>query len=120
METSINMDRQTVHISSSPLLCSGYNINMKENSEKKETEDEEKDFQPLKSRYASDITMVGDLSTIREVVILLSFIRNIIDEGREADISVKVGHNIKSGSFNFALNNQEVPDIRAKEQISIN
>ncbi len=92
---------------------------MDEKKEKK-SEDNEEDFQPLKSRYASDITMVGDLSTIREVVILLSFIRNIIDEGREADISVKVGHNIKSGSFNFALNNQEVPDIRAREQISIN
>lgn len=87
---------------------------------KKENASKEEDFQPLKSRYSAELTMVGDLSTIREITILLSFIRNIIDEGREADISVRVGHMIKSGSFNFALNNQEIPDIKAQTEISIN
>lgn len=74
----------------------------------------------LTTKYETEIKLVGDLSTIREIVILLSYIRNILDEGRSQDIVVSVGKNIKTEGFGMAVNNMEIPDIKSKDTATIN
>lgn len=74
----------------------------------------------LATKYETEIKLVGDMSTIREIVILLSYIRNILDEGRSQDIVVSVGKNIKAEAFGMAVNNMEIPDIKSKDTATIN
>ena len=74
----------------------------------------------LTNKYETDIKLVGDLETIRAIVLLLSYIRNVIDEGREQDISVRIGHIQKSEGLGMSVNNMEVPDFKSRDSISIN
>ena len=81
---------------------------------------DDKEIVPLKTRHAADIRLIGDRTTMREIVLLLAYIRDILDEHRQADVMVHVGYNLKTDPLNFSVNNQEVPSLRAREQISIN
>ena len=74
----------------------------------------------LMTKFETDIKLVGDMSTIREIIILLSYIRNIIDEGRSQDIVVSVGKNIKTEAFGMDVNGMEIPDIKSKGLAVIN
>ena len=68
----------------------------------------------------SDLTLIGDKSTICQVVQLLAYIRHAIQNNLQTEIKVKVGHKIANGTFMFAVNGLEIPDYRTQDEIEIN
>ena len=73
-------------------------------------------FNPIET----DLKMVGNQTTIVQIIALLSYIRNIINTSSEGEIKVSIGKNVNSNFFAFSVNNQEVADLKAKESIEIN
>ena len=73
-------------------------------------------FNPVET----DIKLVGNQETIVQIVALLSYIRNLINNSSEGEIKVLVGKNINSNYFAFSVNDQEIADLKAKTAININ
>lgn len=73
-------------------------------------------FNPIET----DIKLIGNQETIVQIVALLSYIRNLLNNSAEGDIKVSVGKNINSNYFAFSVNNQEIADLKAKTEININ
>ena len=68
----------------------------------------------------TDITIFGNKDTIVQIVTLLAYIRNAINENKKCDINVSVGKNINAGKIDFIVNNDRVDDLIMKETIEIN
>ena len=69
----------------------------------------------------SIIDIIGDRSNIVSTIILLSYIRHILNTGSKGEIKVKVGYNKPpSIPFNFAVNEQTVDDYYPGEVLEIN
>lgn len=97
-----------------------------ENEEvKKEVNEEVNEEQIIQSPFKkdivdSDVTLIGDKSTICQVVQLLAYIRHAIQNNFQTEIKLKVGYKIANGTFMFAVNGLEIPDYRTQEEIEIN
>ena len=67
-----------------------------------------------------DIKIIGDKQTTCEIIQLLSYIRNILKNKQQKDITVKVGSTAASDFFGFSVNGQEIKDYIAKDILNIN
>lgn len=64
--------------------------------------------------------MIGDQSTLCQIVLLLSYIRHAIRNNMQTNINVKIGQKIANGKFLFDVNGLEIPDMITKDFVEIN
>lgn len=87
--------------------------------------DQEKDINGLNVGYNPNLVdttlrMVGDKSTIAEVVRLIAYVRHAVKNNLNKTIAVKIGDNIANSTFEFDVNGLEISDYIAQDTISIN
>lgn len=68
----------------------------------------------------SFIKIIGDKSTVCEVIQLLAYIRYAIQNKQQTKIEVNVGSKVNSDFFDFQVNQQEIKDYIAQNYIEIN
>lgn len=68
----------------------------------------------------TNLRMIGDKSTIAEVVRLVAYIRHAVMNNLNKTIVVNIGENVVNTKFLFDVNSLEVQDYIAQDQISIN
>lgn len=68
----------------------------------------------------SSIKVIGDKSTVCEVIQLLAYIRHAIKNKQQIKIEVNVGSKVNSDFFGFQVNEQEIKDYISQEYIEIN
>ena len=68
----------------------------------------------------SSIKVIGDKSTVCEVIQLLAYIRHAIKNKEQIKIEVNVGSKVNSDFFGFQVNEQEIKDYISQEYIEIN
>lgn len=68
----------------------------------------------------SSIKVIGDKSTVCEVIQLLAYIRYAIKNKQQIKIEVNVGSKVNSDFFGFQVNEQEIKDYISQEYIEIN
>ena len=68
----------------------------------------------------SSIKVIGDKSTVCEVIQLLAYIRHAIKNKEQIKIEVNVGSKVNSDFFVFQVNEQEIKDYISQEYIEIN
>lgn len=68
----------------------------------------------------SNIKVIGDKSTVCEVIQLLAYIRHAIKNKQQIKIEVNVGSKVNSDFFGFQVNDQEIKDYISQEYIEIN
>lgn len=68
----------------------------------------------------SNIRLIGDKTTICQIVLLMSYIRHAIKNNMQTDINVKIGSNIANGQLMFDVNGLEIPDMITKDFVEIN
>ena len=68
----------------------------------------------------SNIKIIGDKSTVCEVVQLLAYIRHAIKNKQQIKIEVNVGSKVNSDFFGFQVNEQEIKDYITQDYIEIN
>lgn len=78
-------------------------------------------FENLKARklVETDIKLVGDEIINGQIVLLLAYIRDILNNSNGADLKVSVGKNLHIDSFAFSVNEQEIPLVKAKNTLEI-
>lgn len=74
----------------------------------------------LRNIEEANVKMIGDLSTLNQVIQLLAYIRHAVNENTEDEIKVTIGKNISGSQFLFSVNNMEIPDFKVQKEISIN
>ena len=70
--------------------------------------------------FEADIQMFGDKTTLTQIVILLAYIRSLIQAKTSGEIKVSVGKNLESEMFTFSVNGEEVPQMIASPEVEIN
>ena len=75
----------------------------------------------LKARklIETDIKLVGDEIINGQIVLLLAYIRDILNNSDGTEIKVSVGKNLHIDSFAFSVNEQEIPVVKAKNTLEI-
>jgi hypothetical protein len=76
----------------------------------------------LKARklIETDIKLVGDEIINGQIVLLLAYIRDILNNNSNgADIKVSVGKNMHVDEFAFSVNDQEIISVKAKNNLEI-
>ena len=68
----------------------------------------------------TDIKIIGDWSTICQVIQLLAYIRHAIKNKKQTEIKVNIGSNVNSDFFSFQVNNAQIRDYISKDYIEIN
>ena len=68
----------------------------------------------------SIIRVIGDKSIIRDVIILLAYIRHAIKNGESTKIELNIGKTISGGEFVFDVNQAEIPDLITQTTHNIN
>ena len=68
----------------------------------------------------SSIKVIGDKSTVCEVIQLLAYIRHAIKNKQQIKIEVNVGSKVNSDFSGFQVNEQEIKDYISQEYIEIN
>lgn len=73
-----------------------------------------------KNLAETNIKMIGDQSTLCQIVLLLSYIRHAIRNNMQTDINVKIGKKIANGQLMFDVNGLEIPDMIVQDNVEIN
>lgn len=68
----------------------------------------------------TDIKLIGTKNVNGQIVLLLAYIRNLLKNPRGGEIKISVGKNIRTDFFAFQVNDEQVPDILARETLDIN
>lgn len=89
-----------------------------------ETLTDELDIQDIdvinKNLVETTIRMLGDVTTISQVIELLAYIRHGVKNNLNTEIKVKIGKNIVNTPFAFDVNGQEIKDYILQSEIEIN
>lgn len=87
----------------------------------------EEDIQILREAFSksqdnreTDITLLGNKYTIIQIVTLLSYIRNAIQNNEQKTIEVTIGKNVSDRDFEFLVNNEKPDNMNAQDKIEIN
>lgn len=68
----------------------------------------------------TDIRLVGDEIINGQLVLLLAYIRDILNNNPNgADIKISIGKNMHMDEFAFSVNEQEIPLVKAKNNLEI-
>lgn len=84
------------------------------------SDEKEKNISNSNNFVETNIKVIGDKTTVCQVVQLLAYIRHAIKNSERADITVKVGRNIADGHFLFDVNGLEIPDLITQKFVDIN
>ena len=68
----------------------------------------------------TNIKLIGDNTTICQIVLLLSYIRHAIKNNIQTDINVKIGKKVANGQLLFDVNGLEIPDMIIQDSVEIN
>jgi hypothetical protein len=66
------------------------------------------------------VTLFGNKNTIIGIVSLLGYIRNIINSDTHKTITIEIGKTIENDRFDFLLDDETVPDMKAVDNVQIN
>ena len=77
-------------------------------------------FQKSQDIREVDVSLLGNKYTIIQIITLLSYIRNAIQNNTKCKIEVNIGNNVNNREFEFLVNNSKVDDLVIKESIEIN
>lgn len=72
------------------------------------------------SKVTTDMQFLGDKYVIGQIVQLLSYIRNAVNNKTQMTIEVKIGNTIANPDLMMQVNGFEVPDLTAQNSIQIN
>lgn len=67
-----------------------------------------------------NIKMIGDNTTLCQIVLLLSYIRHAIKNNLKSNIDVKIGEKIANSQLMFDVNGLEIPDMIIQDKVEIN
>lgn len=67
-----------------------------------------------------NIKMIGDNTTLCQIVLLLSYIRHAIKNNIKSNIDVKICEKIANGQLMFDVNGLEIPDMIIQDKVEIN
>ena len=79
-------------------------------SDKKSSDKEDK---------AIDIKLISDHGTLKQIILLLSYIKDAIRENKSFTINVNVATERKA-NLSLTVNDQQLPEYKAKQSITIN
>lgn len=68
----------------------------------------------------SQIKIIGDFTTICQIVKLLAYIRYAINNNEQTEFTVNIGKKLVNRKLMFDVNGSEVPDIISQKTIEIN
>ena len=68
----------------------------------------------------ADVKLIGDRTTICQIVQFLAYVRHAIRNNIKAELKVKIGSNVANGQLLFDVNGLEIPDLIIQENIEIN
>ena len=68
----------------------------------------------------TDIRLIGDKSTIAQIVQLLAYIRYAVQNNMKTEIRVPIGQYVVNTVLHFDVNGQQVPDLVAQSVSEIN
>jgi hypothetical protein len=77
-------------------------------------------FQKSQDIREVDVSLLGNKYTIIQIITLLSYIRNAIQNNNKCKIEINIGNNVNNREFEFLVNNSKVDDLVIKESIEIN
>ena len=72
------------------------------------------------SKTTTDMQLLGDKAIIGQIVQLLSYIRNAVNNRKQMTIEVKIGNTIANPDLMMQVNGFEVPDLTAQNEAQIN
>lgn len=70
--------------------------------------------------FEADIKLFGEMTTITQIVVLLAYIRDMIQSKTPGDIKLSIGKNLETNVFSFTVNEQEIAHFKAKNELEIN
>lgn len=92
-----------------------------EKREAEEFDEQSQNIEVINSNLVeTDVHLIGDMTTISQVIQLLAYIRNVIKNNHQKDIVVKIGKNVINVPFAMSVNAQEIKDYIAQDSIEIN
>ena len=68
----------------------------------------------------ADIKLIGDRTTICQLVQFLAYVRYVIKHNLQSEIKAKIGSKVANGQLLFDVNGLEIPDLIAQDSIEIN
>lgn len=89
-------------------------------------DEEEQAVQQIKKQrgysqhFEADIKIFGEMTTITQVIVLLAYIRDMVQSKTPGDIKLSVGKNLETDVFSFTVNDQEISHFKAKKELEIN
>lgn len=64
------------------------------------------------------VEVFSDHGTLVELTMLLSYIRDVINNNQSKTVTLNIGKNRKT-SFKFAVNKMEVPELKCQDVVNI-
>ena len=76
---------------------------------------------PYSQHFNANVDMFGDKTTLTQIVILLSYIRQYVQSRTPGEIKVSIGKHLNpTEAFTFVVNGEEVPQAIPTKEIEIN
>lgn len=85
-----------------------------------EEEQKIKEERGYSQHFGIDVKLFGERTTLTQVVILLAFLRDLIQKKEQGEIKISVGKHLETDVFSFTVNDQEVPHVKAQKEMEIN
>ena len=85
-----------------------------------EEEQKVKEVRGYSQHFEADIHLFGEKTTLTQVVVLLAYIRDMIQNKTPGDIKISIGKNLDTDVFSFTVNDQEIAHIKATNELEIN
>ena len=89
-------------------------------------DEEEQAIQQIKKKrgysqhFEADIKVFGEMTTITQIVVLLAYIRDMVQSKTSGDIKLSIGKNLETDVFSFTVNDQEIAHFKARNELEIN
>lgn len=68
----------------------------------------------------TNIRLLGDKTTLCQIVLLLSYIRHAIKNNIKTSLNVKICEKVADGQLLFDVNGLEIPDMIIQDNVEIN
>ena len=75
---------------------------------------------PLQDHVETDVKIIGDKITNVQIVYLLSYIRDILQNRQTAEVKLSIGKNRTSDFFAIQVNEQDIKQVCPVEEFEIN
>lgn len=70
--------------------------------------------------FDADIHIFGERTTLTQIVVLLAYLRDMIQSKTPGDLKLSVGKHLDTDVFSFTVNGQEISHIKAARELEIN